>query len=172
MRSLQTIVTFLEMTAEPLLHVAPPAKLKISLMRAEMPTVAFYRFLYDAVGRSFHWVDRKRLGDAELAAIIHDPGVEVWVVYVAGQPAGYFEVDARRAPTEVELEYFGLIPEFHGLGLGKWLLAEAIRACWSRKPQRVIVQTCTLDGPAALPLYQKLGFVPYDRREKTMSVSD
>ena len=170
MPTLQTTVTFLEMTAEPLLRVAPPAKVKISLMCVEAPAVAFYRFLYDAVGRSFHWVDRKQLGDAELAAIIHDPNVEVWVVNVGGQPAGYFEVDARRAPVEVELEYFGLLPEFHGLGLGKWLLAEAIRACWSRKPLRVSVQTCTLDGPAALPLYQKLGFEAYDRMEKTVEI--
>ena len=172
MGTLQTTVTFLEMTTEPLLQVAPPARAKISLMRAEAPTLAFYRFLYDAVGCSFHWVDRKRLGDAELGAIIHDPNVEVWVVSLGGQPAGYFEVDGRRAPMEVELEYLGLLPEFHGLGLGKWLLAEAIRACWSRKPQRVIVQTCTLDGPAALPLYQKFGFVPYDRVEKTVDVSE
>lgn len=170
MTALHTTVTFLEMTAEPLLHIAPPGNLKISLMRAEAPAVAFYRFLYDAVGRSFHWVDRKRLSDAELSAIIANELVEVWVVYVGGQPAGYFEVDARRTPEEVELEYFGLLPQFHGQGLGKWLLAEAIRACWSRKPARIVVQTCTLDGPAALPLYQRLGFMPYDRQEKVMEI--
>jgi len=28
-----------------------------------IPSVAFYRFLYDSVGRDWNWVDRKRLSD-------------------------------------------------------------------------------------------------------------
>jgi GNAT superfamily N-acetyltransferase len=172
MPEVSTTVTFLEMKDEPLLHVVAPSNLKLMLMRAERPSVGFYRFLYDAVGRNYQWTDRKRLSDDDLSAIIGDERVEVWVVYVAGQPAGYFEVDARREPGEVELLYLGLTRDFHGIGLGKWLLAQAIRACWARKPQRVIVETCTLDGPAALPLYQKLGFVPYDRREKIVTVEE
>jgi len=171
LRKIQTTVTFLELRAEPRLNVQPPANLKLMLMRAENPSIGFYRFLYDAVGRSHHWIDRKQLDDAALAAIIKDPRVELWVLYGSGQPAGYFEVNATEPPV-VELGYFGLMPEFHGRGLGKWFLAEAIRACWARKPERVIVETCTLDGPAALPLYQKLGFVPYDRKEKTVVVEE
>jgi GNAT superfamily N-acetyltransferase len=168
----ETVVTFLEMRAEPKLHVPVPALPKLMLMQAEQPTTDFYRYLYDAVGRNYVWVDRKKLSDDELTAIIRDDNVEVWVVYVAGQPAGYFEVDARKLPETVELMYFGLADEFQGLGLGKWLLAEAIRACWARSPSRVIVETCTLDGPAALPLYQKMGFTPYDRRQKMVEAPD
>lgn len=168
MAGTEVIITYLEMKAEPVLHVPVPAIPKLMLMRAERPSVAFYRYLYDAVGHNYSWTDRKQLSDEALAAIIQDDRVEVWVTYVAGQPAGYFEVDARAAPAHVELEYSGLTPEFHGRGLGKWLLAEAIRACWARKPERVIVETCTLDGPAALPLYQKLGFVPFDRKTKVV----
>ena len=40
---------------------APPGKL--ALLRAENPTVSFYRYLYDAVGRDWLWTDRKRLSD-------------------------------------------------------------------------------------------------------------
>jgi GNAT superfamily N-acetyltransferase len=137
----------------------------------ENPNIHFYRYLYDAVGRDLVWIDRKKLSDAELGKIISDAAVEVWVLYIGGQPAGYFEIDGRAMP-DVEIEYFGLIPEYHGRGLGKWFLAEAIRAAWARKPTRVTVETCTLDGPAALPLYQKLGFVPYDRRDKVMELID
>ncbi|MBC8038834.1 MAG: GNAT family N-acetyltransferase [Rhizobiales bacterium] len=171
MPEIKTTVTFLEMRAEPRLHVPTPVNSKLMLMRAEKPSIGFYRFLYDAVGRSYHWIDRKQLDDAALATIIADSRVEIWVLYAAGQPAGFFEVNAIETPV-VELGYFGLMPEFHGLGLGKWFLAEAIRACWARKPERVIVETCTLDGPAALPLYQKLGFAPYGRKEKMVDVSD
>ena len=167
MREIETIVTFLEMTAEPLHHVAPPSNLKLMLMRAENITLDFYRFLYDAVGRNFNWNDRRNFTDAELAELIHAEGVEVWVLYVGGQPAGYFEL-VPRDDNVMELEYFGLIPDFQGQGLGKWLLAEAIRAAWAKQPDKLIVQTSTLDGPAALPLYQKMGFTPYaqERRQR------
>lgn len=169
MREIETIVTFLEMKSEPLHHIAPPSNVKLMLMRAENPTISFYRFLYDAVGREYHWLDRKNLSDADLSALIHADGVEVWVLYVNGQPAGYFELGPHDENT-IELEYFGLVSEFQGLGLGKWLLAEAIRAAWAKLPKRIIVQTCTLDGPAALPLYQKMGFTPYDQKSKVMKI--
>ena len=166
MTALTTTVTFLEMMEEPVLRVQPPHRLKLMLARAEQPAPGFYRYLYDAVGSNLHWIDRRRLNDNELTTIIHDSNVEIWVAYGNGQPAAWFETDARQLPAHVELEYFGVLPQFQGRGLGKWLLAEAIRACWARKPQRVIVQTCTLDAAAALPLYQKFGFVPYAREEK------
>jgi GNAT superfamily N-acetyltransferase len=171
MREIETIVTFLEMTAEPLHHIAPPSSLKLMLMRAENITLSFYRFLYDTVGRDYNWDDRSNLSDLELANLIHAEDVEVWVLYVGGQPAGYFELVPNDAST-IELEYFGLMPEFQGKGLGNWLLAEAIRAAWAKLPKRVIVQTCTLDGPAALPLYQKMGFTPYAQEPKTMEIPD
>ncbi len=165
-----TTVTYLEMLSEPVLHYAPPGNLKIMLMRAENPTADFYRFLYDAVGSNYAWIDRKSFSDAGLEALIRAEGVEIWVLYLAGCPAGYFEIDAH-AREEVELKYFGLVPECQRIGLGKWFMAEAIRACWAHRPTRVIVNTCTLDGPAALPLYQRMGFVPYDRRERTVGES-
>jgi GNAT superfamily N-acetyltransferase len=171
MREIETIVTFLEMTAEPLHHVAPPSSLKLMLMRAENITLSFYRFLYDTVGHDYNWNDRSNLSDSELSALIHADGVEVWVLYVNGQPAGYFELVPYERNT-IELEYFGLVSEFQGKGLGKWLLAEAIRAAWAKLPKRVIVQTCTLDGPTALPLYQKMGFTPYAQEPKVMEISD
>jgi len=171
MREIETIVTFLEMTAEPLHHIAPPSSLKLMLMRAENITLSFYRFLYDTIGHDYNWNDRSNLSNSELSALIHADGVEVWVLYVNGQPAGYFELVPYERNT-IELEYFGLVSEFQGKGLGKWLLAEAIRAAWAKLPKRVIVQTCTLDGPTALPLYQKMGFTPYAQEPKVMIVQD
>ena len=36
---------------------------------------------------------------------------------------------------------------------------------WESSPNKVTVNTCTLDHPAALPLYQKLGFTPIGQSE-------
>mgnify|MGYP003396985062 FL=1 len=119
MRELQTVVTYLEMKVESVHHVAAPSNLKLMLLRAENITLDFYRFLYDAVGRNFNWYDRRYFTDAELTAAIHAEGVEVWVLYVGGQPAGYFELVPRDGNV-MELEYFGVIPVFQARGLGKW----------------------------------------------------
>ena len=164
-KELKTVVTFLEMNVETIHHVSPPANLRLMLLRAENITVSFYRFLYGAVGRNINWRDHRHISDAELAAEIHAEGVEVWVLYVSGQPAGYFEL-VPREETGVEIEYFGLIPEFRGKGLGKWLLAETIRAAWAKLPKRVIVQTCTLTARQPCPSTKKWASRPMTRNRK------
>lgn len=170
-RSVETVVTYLEMTAPPSQYVPPPANLKLALMRLEEPPAHFYRYLYDAVGRDYAWVDRKKLSDKDLLAAIRAPGVDVFVAYAGGVPAGFFELDGAKR-EEVWLRYFGIVPEFHGRGLGKWLLHEALSEAWRKGPKRVRVETCTLDGPRALPLYQRMGFVPYERQHKVMELLD
>jgi ribosomal protein S18 acetylase RimI-like enzyme len=169
-RALETVVTFLEMTANPgLRHQAPVNIPGLALMRATRPPVHFYRYLYDTVGRDYFWVDRKKISDGELKAILDDDDTHVYVAFVGGVPAGYFELDNRR-PRLVEINYIGLAPEFHGRGLGRWLLGESVEVAWSLKPERVIVETCTLDGPRALALYQKAGFTPYRRQAKLLEL--
>jgi GNAT superfamily N-acetyltransferase len=168
-RKLETVVTYLEMRRPPGGRVEPPANIKLMLVKADKPPVHFYRYLYNAVGERHYWVDRRNLSDAALARLIHAKGVQVFVLYVAGAPAGYFEIDARRAGV-AEIKYFGLIPDFQGRGLGRWFLAEAVAAAWAASPERVIVDTCTLDGRAALLLYQRSGFVPYAREHKVLEV--
>lgn len=133
----------------------------VVVMRAAPPSLGFYRFLYDAVGARWHWYDRKRFDDAALAAVVQDPRVEVHVGYRAGSPIGYVELD-RRALGQCEIAYFGLIPDAIGRGVGTWLLRWGVHRAW-RDPAltRLWVHTCTLDHPAALPVYQKVGFEPY-----------
>jgi hypothetical protein len=50
-------------------------------------------------------------------------------------------------------------------GLGEWMLGQALTTAWSTTPARVIVSTNTLDHPAALPLYQKMGFEPVSQNQ-------
>lgn len=164
---LPTTVTFLEMRAKPQLDAPAPLG-NYSLLHVENPPVHFYRYLYREVGRHHAWFDRERMSDDELAAEVQHEDVELYVLYVNGAPAGYAELDFRPMPNEAELAYFGLIPDFIGQGFGKYLLVQAIGLAWRRNPGRLIVQTCTLDHPGALPLYQKCGFRAYDRKDKVM----
>ncbi|MGF7159955.1 GNAT superfamily N-acetyltransferase [Rhodoligotrophos appendicifer] len=170
-RTVETTVTYLEMTQRKHVAVHPPVNIKLALMEAVKPPVHFYRYLYDTIGRDHVWHDRRRLSITELEEQIHAEGIEIFVAYVTGCPAGYYELDSRKS-EEVWLAYFGIVPEFLGLGLGKWLLSEAIAAAWEKGPERIRVETCTLDHPRALPLYQKLGFEPYAQKHKQMELLD
>ncbi len=163
MARLNDVVTYLEMFAHPggiRIH-APPGKL--ALMRAEECSVSFYRYLYETVGTPWLWFERRLMPDEELADLLADEKIEIFVLYVGGTPAGYFELNASE-PRETELNYFGLIPEFIGRRLGPFLLQAAIDRAWSRPIERFWVHTCTFDHPRALGLYQRSGFVVYDRR--------
>lgn len=160
---LKVTVTYLEMTER---HPSPPhphpAQSSYALLRADAPPISFYRYLYNTVGRPWTWYERRMKSDEELLAVIHHPAVEVYVLYIDGAPAGFFELDAREEGV-VDLGLFGLLPDYVGRGLGGWLLQSAIELAWDKGPRKLTVNTCTLDHPKALPLYQKMGFHPVRR---------
>jgi ribosomal protein S18 acetylase RimI-like enzyme len=159
-------VTYLHMLTRPVKpHPPKPANFALSLLHANRPSVPFYRFLYDTVGGPWLWYERRLMTDRELAEILEDSLVEVFVLYVEGAPAGYFELD-RRETGVVDMAYFGLMPDYIGCRLGPFLLGSAIDTAWSYDPEKVTVNTCTLDHPKALSLYQRFGFRPYDQAEK------
>jgi GNAT superfamily N-acetyltransferase len=169
-RYIDTTVTYLEMLAQPVRPTVPAPLGQHAILRAERPTVSFYRYLYNTVGEPWNWTDRRVLADKTLCESIHDPLVEVYVLYVGGVPAGFVELD-RRVEGEVEMGFVGLMPEFTGRGLGNYILDWAIHAAWSSNPNRVWLHTCDLDHPRALPLYQRAGFAAYKREvEKVASL--
>jgi GNAT superfamily N-acetyltransferase len=164
MTRIDDTVTYLEMFEQPSARHSPAPLGKLALMRAEGCTVSFYRYLYEMVGTPWLWFERREWNDATLAAELQRPTTEIFVLYVGGVPAGYFELNAAE-PRQTELCYFGLMPEFIGRRLGAFLLNAAIEQAWSRPIERFWVHTCTFDHPRALPLYQRAGFVVYARRQ-------
>ena len=159
------VVNYLEMRAPPPARALPSRAEALSILRARRPTVAFYRFLYDTVGDPWMWYERRQMDDAALAAVIQHPRVAVYVLYLDGVPAGYVELDRRQA-GDVELAYFGLMPEFIGRGLGRYFLEWAVAKAWEGEPQRVWVHTCNFDHPGALATYQRAGFQVYDQERQ------
>jgi GNAT superfamily N-acetyltransferase len=160
---LEDVITYLEMRERPTGRRAPAPLDKLALMRAENCTVSFYRYLYHTVGEPWLWFERRLIGDKALAAQISKPTIEIFVLYVRGVAAGYFELDTA-APHETKLCYFGLIPEFIGRQLGPFLLQAAIDQAWLRPLDRFWLHTSTFDHPKALSTYQRAGFVVYARR--------
>ena len=165
---IESTVTHLEMLERPARPLRAPPRDDLAVVRAVHPTVSFYRYLYDTIGEPWLWTDRRKIDAAALAAIVHDPAVEVHVLHLAGVPAGYAELD-RRVPGEIELAYFGILPDFIGHKLGPYLLDWAIDRAWGHGPRRFWVHTCTLDHPRALPMYERAGFRVFKRE---VEVSD
>jgi GNAT superfamily N-acetyltransferase len=157
---LEVVTTYLEMTEPPTRPTisCPPGQ--YAVLRLERPSVQFYRYLYNLIGERWMWTDRRKLSDAALDAEINAEGVEIYVLYAGGEPAGYVELDRRPKP-DIHIAYFGLAPLFIGRGLGRYLLNWAIDLAWSHGPQRLLVNTWSLDHPRAFANYQKAGFRPY-----------
>jgi GNAT superfamily N-acetyltransferase len=168
-RFLPMTVTFLEMKGKPSVLPPPQPFGKVAILRAEHPPVHFYRYLYDTIGGPYHWVDRRRMTDSAVAAIIHHEKVELYVLYVDGCPAGMAELDFRESGTGL-LAYFGLQPEYIGKRLGYFFLYHAVQNAWLKPIKNLLVNTCTLDHPRALPLYQRMGFSPYSREDRSVEL--
>ncbi|MCH7687834.1 MAG: GNAT family N-acetyltransferase [Planctomycetes bacterium] len=165
MELVDVTVYYLEMLA-PSQRTVPAPRDGLTVLHAQTPSVPYYRFLYNAVGEDYHWLSRRKLADAELTAVIHDPLNELHVLHVDGTPVGFAELD-RRQTDEIELVQFGLMADFIGQGLGKWFLQWTIDKVWSYQPRRFWLHTCTLDHAAALPTYKKAGFIQFKEEARS-----
>ena len=156
-----SVVTYLQMLTPP---TALPvvARAAWSVRRRTNPDLNWYRNLFRKVGEEWLWFSRLQMDDEGLQAVIHDPAVEIFAFEIEGQEKGIVELDRRKKP-DVELAFFGLSADAIGIGAGRFLLDQAIRLAWSGNPTRVLVHTCTIDHPRALPLYMAYGFVPHRR---------
>jgi GNAT superfamily N-acetyltransferase len=137
--------------------------------RADIPSPELSRFLYTAVGADWYWLSRLGWDYARWMAYLDRPAVETLVLYVAGTPAGYVELEVQ-PDDNVEVAYFGLLPRFIGQGLGRYLLTAGVASAWDQGAHRVWVHTCSLDGPHALGNYLARGFSEYDKRTEWLEL--
>lgn len=157
MPSVDVVRTHLELTGREAFRPSPSPDPRARVDKAVACPPSLFRWLYAEVGRAYHWLDRQSWTDEDARQRLDDEAVSLHLLSVAGVPAGYFELE-RHGDGSVEIAYFGLLPEFHGRGLGKYLLSEAVEAAFALGARRVRLHTCSLDGPAALPNYLARGF--------------
>ncbi|PSO21129.1 GNAT family N-acetyltransferase [Bradyrhizobium sp. MOS003] len=155
------VVTHLEMNAPPARRDDPPGAW--TLRKVDAPALPWYRDLFRRVGEDWLWFSRARMTDAELAAIIHAPGVDVYALTLDGRDEGLLELDFRE-PGQCELVYFGVTGRLIGTGAARFLMNRALAMAWSRDVHRVWVHTCTFDPPSAVAFYERSGFRPFHRQ--------
>ena len=157
MRAVDVTITYLEMSRPDALRPRLASRGGLTLALVSPPSAEVNAYLYQAVGDGYHWLDRRTWTDAEWNTELRCDGTETWVLSVDGAEAGFFEL-TMPAPGIREILYLGLLPGFEGQGLGAHLLTLAVQRAWSAGATQVIVNTCTLDHPSALPNYLARGF--------------
>lgn len=156
-----SIVTYLEMHERPVPR--PVERPDLSLQRVADPEPHAYRALFRRIGADWLWFGRLEISDEALTEILRKPGNEIYRVIREGEPVGLLELDFAD-PADVELSYFGLVPEMLGGGAGRWLMNQALDLVWSRpQTRRFWVHTCTADSQKAVGFYRSSGFSAYKR---------
>jgi len=138
---------------ESIIHFRQGSKLDIY---PKPVSVDNYRKLYYGVGEEWHWLDRMVMPDHELESLINAPNNEIFLFSIDGVTAGFAEFVKEEKFTEIM--YFGLLPDFVGKGWGHYFLQIVIQQAWSYQPEWIQLNTCSLDHPNALSVYQKAGF--------------
>ena len=133
--------------------------------------------MYVAVGKTWKWIDKRPWTNERWNEYASDPNLRTFAAYYDNALAGYYELRRSDSPLnawyhdelegEVEIAYFGLLPDFIRRGLGGALLTSAIEKAWAwaPTPARVWVHTCNRDHPNALNNYRARGFKIYKIEE-------
>ncbi len=118
------------------------------------------RSLYLDIGKSWQWNDKRHWTDDEWRSYAESKNLRTFIACRDEKIVGYFELQ-KDDENQIEIAYFGLIPEYCGRGLGGAMLTSALQLAWQANPTRVWVHTCTNDHNAAISNYLARGFKIY-----------
>lgn len=152
-------VTYLEMTSADQLVAGTPPPAEIALDRADATALPLIRSTHDRIARPHHWLS---LGwsEQQWRNLLGRPGVRCWIARVGADVIGLILME--RHARDVEINKFGLVPEWVGRGFGGHLLALATRLAWGvGDVDRVWLGTTSIDHPHALGNYRSRGFRPF-----------
>ena len=133
-------------------------KLKCSISFLKTSDFQINKFFYKNVGKKYRWIDRLVWSDKEWIGYSSSVNVDTYILKIADDLAGYFELILHSDSKEVEIAYLGLLEEYHNKKLGSYLLSVAIKKSFENKNvNRVWVHTCTLDHKNGLKNYLARG---------------
>jgi len=150
-------VYYLEITDLNDLQIDPVIPDNIQIMRLMQPSFAVNQSFYLKIGADWDWIDRKYWTTEQWQNYVKQSELETWIVHYDGAPVGYFEL-LQEPERTVQVAYLGLLPEYTGKKIGRYMTCFAIRQAFSSGAKRVWLSTCSLDHPAALKTYLKCGF--------------
>ncbi len=171
MTTVDVTITYLEMEHPAMLCAAPVDRSDVTFEPVLPPSAEVAARFYADVGNAYYWVDRAEWTADQWDDELRQPGSELWILRVGGAEAGYVQL-TQPSPRTREILYLGLLPGFEGQGLGAHLLTKAIERAWATGADRVLVNTCTLDHPAALNNYLARGFEVVRKRTERRTLPE
>lgn len=148
-------------------HQRKPLPVELSVTESRIKQYQVNRMLYQLVGEDWQWNDKSVWTNDNWREYAESNNLRTWIAYNQGSIAGFFELK-QIDPQTNELAYFGLARKFIGKGFGGALLSVAVEQAWRwGSPQRVTLNTCTLDHPNALANYKARGFSIYKTETST-----
>ena len=132
------------------------------------PNFQLNKFFYKKVGKKHLWVDRLVWIDKQWIEYTSNENVKTYVLKENEDLIGYFELIFHKKENETEIAYLGLLEEYHNKKLGSFLLSNAIKKSFIKKPKRVWVHTCSLDHKNALSNYISRGMKIF--KKETISI--
>jgi GNAT superfamily N-acetyltransferase len=164
--------THLQMRSPDLLRPTADRVHGAEVSLVEIPSPALNHFFFVNVGRPWRWYSRLRWSRPDWERWVEREDVITGVGCLGGAPFGYFELMLQNGGADVELVFFGVLPEMQGRGLGGPLLVDAVRTAWDLGPSRVWLHTCTEDHPHALANYLARGFEVFLVETKDEDIPD
>jgi RimJ/RimL family protein N-acetyltransferase len=162
---MREIVTYLEMTSPDQLNPAVPVgDLALEPLDRDSPLVVE---LQVRIGAPLGWKCASRTEQEWIAWYAQYPDRIFWLLAFDGEPAGLVAYDLHHHGNEVEIETFGLVPEFTGRRLGGYALTLAVQRAWALTPtvKRIWLHTSSADHSSALPNYHRRGFRTFKTEE-------
>ncbi|MDG4762103.1 GNAT family N-acetyltransferase [Micromonospora sp. WMMD710] len=165
------VVTYLEMTGPAQLRWAKAVK-GVALVPVEDPvgaSLSQVRQVHDRIAAAHRW-SSLAWSTQDWVDWLSAPTLRHWWIHVRDEVAGWGCLRRHSGP-EVELDTFGLSPEYIGHGYGGYSLSLLTQVAWNLpwpenggeadgRTRRVWLHTSRWDHPHALVNYQARGFVP------------
>lgn len=149
-------------------ELRPAAQTSVEIKHVVVPVPSYLRYLWMTVGGPWSWYERLSWSERQWEALTEDENTSFSVAYIGGTPIGFVEL--HKDGSNIEIKYFGLLPQFIGKGYGGTLLTHAVQQAWDYGASRVWVHTCSNDGPAALANYKARGFKQFGQETKLEQV--
>ena len=145
-----------------------PAVADFEAVLVDPPDPEFNRRFYCSVGSQWDWTVRLSWSEDDWQRYVGRDVLKTFVGRLSGDDVGYFELEAQESGN-VEIVYFGLLPEYIGKGLGGPFLSLAVERSWEfLGTERVWVHTCTHDHKHALDNYRARGFELFKTERKPL----
>ena len=129
----------------------------LSLEKVNPPDFQINKFFYKEIGKNHRWTDRLVWNDKIWINYLTSNRVSTYIIKKDKDLVGYFEKIFHKDKLECEIAYLGILEEYLGKKIGKYLLSEAIKRSFENGSKRVWVHTCSLDHKHALSNYLSRG---------------